>query len=60
MRNIIELVNELTNDKGSPYLLFKTAPHFGKYLRVPPIMMDLLTAPWHRGQFEPLHINSPR
>jgi hypothetical protein len=57
MHHIIELVNELTGDRGSPYLLFKTMPQFGKYLRIPPVTTELLTVPWHRGKFEPFHIN---
>ena len=49
MHNIVGMVDELTNGKGSPYLLFKTLPHFGKYLQVPPVIEDLVTAPWNRG-----------
>ena len=60
MHNIVELVNELTNGKGSPYLLFKTLPHFGKYLQVPPVLEDLTTTAWHRGDFDPLLINRPK
>ena len=60
MHNIIELVEELTGGKGSPYLLFKTAPQFGRHLRIPPVMTELLQTPWHRGVFEPLCIDQPR
>jgi hypothetical protein len=60
MRNIIELVSDITNGKGSPYLLFKTMPQFGKYLTVPPVSHELLTAPWLRSFFDPLHINRPK
>lgn len=57
MHHIIELVNELTGDRGSPYLLFKTMPQFGKYLRIPPVTTELLSTPWHRGKFKSFHIN---
>jgi hypothetical protein len=57
MHNIIELVNEITNGRENPYLLFKTMPQFGKYLTVPPVSDELLTAPWLRSSFEDLHIN---
>jgi hypothetical protein len=60
MENIGALVDELTDGKGCPYLLFKTLPVFGQYPRVPPILRTLLTEPWWRGRFEPLAINRGR
>lgn len=59
MHNIQGLVEELTNEKGSSYLLFKTMPQFGKYLQIPPVVRELLTEPWHRGRIEPMLINRP-
>jgi hypothetical protein len=60
MHGIIDLVGDLTGGKGSPYMLFKTAPEFGKYVRIPPVLSDLLTAPWQRATFDPILIDRPR
>ena len=56
MNNIVDLVGEVTSGKGSPYLLFKTMPQFGKYLTVPPVTPELLTQPWLRSNFDGLLI----
>jgi hypothetical protein len=60
MHNIVELVSELTNGRGSPYLLFKTMPEFGKYLTVPSVSDELLIAPWRRSSFDSLCINTEK
>lgn len=60
MHNIVDLVNEVTNGKGSPYLLFKTMPQFGKYLTIPPVSDEVITHPWLRSSFDPLQINNPK
>lgn len=56
MHNIVDLVGEVTGGKGSPYLLFKTMPQFGKYLTVPPVTPELLTQAWLRSNFDGLLI----
>jgi hypothetical protein len=60
MQGIIDLIMEMTDGKGLPYMLFKVVPCFGKKLAVPPVMRELLTTPWHRAAYPDIDISKPR
>ena len=56
LHNILSLVNELTDNRGLSYLLFKTVPQFGGLFRPPKLLPELLHLPWQRPGYEPLCI----
>lgn len=58
MRNIMQMVDEVTGGKGSSFLLFKTMPSLASLERAPEPTPDLLTTPWRRAGHPEFVINS--
>jgi hypothetical protein len=58
MQGFLERVTEW-NGAPCPWILAKTVPCFGKRLSVPPVMRELLTAPWLRAGYAPIDISKP-
>ena len=56
MKNTMQLVQELTDGKGSPYLLFKTMPALTSVERAPLPTPDMLTVAWQRVRQTPFFI----
>lgn len=56
MRGILDLVGEVTAGRGSPYLLFRSLPEFGKQLQVPTVCDGLLSGEWQRQGHYPFRI----
>jgi len=59
METVMALLLKLTDGKGSPYMLFKTAPVFADKFAVPPVMTELLTTPWRRAGHPDIDISKP-
>jgi len=57
-RNLIALLDKITNSKHKERFLFKTKQEFGINWTIPPIMYDLLTEPWTRTG-TPFDISKP-
>lgn len=53
MRTIMELSNKVTEDKWSPFFLFKTLNSLGDGMKVPQPMLGLLVDPWERQGHPP-------
>jgi len=47
-QNIMRLVDEVTEGRGSTFLLFRTMASLASLERAPPPAADMLTGPWHR------------
>jgi hypothetical protein len=56
MRSMMQLVERLTDGRGSKILLFKTFPSFTSAERAP-ANGHMLTAPWKRVGFPPLSLD---
>lgn len=57
MKNIMQLIEELSDGKGSTYLLFKTLPSLASLERAPLPTPDMLTAAWQRVRHDPFFID---
>ncbi|MCB0055399.1 MAG: replication-relaxation family protein [Caldilineaceae bacterium] len=57
-RNLLRLTEEEFKSGGSNYLLFQSAPAFGRYFKPPHILTDLFEKPWQRAGREPFAIHS--
>jgi hypothetical protein len=57
LASMIDLVERLTDGRGSKILLFKTFPTFTSPEKPPAPSGDILTAPWQRAGFPPLHLD---
>jgi hypothetical protein len=59
MRNVIKLVLELSEGRGSNFMLYQSWPTFGDRFRPPAPRLDLFTDPWERaGPHAPFYINT--
>jgi hypothetical protein len=59
MRNVMNLLLELSGGRGSNFMLYRSWPEFGDRFRPPPPRLDLFTGPWERaGPHQPFHINT--
>lgn len=56
MRNIMLLLEQLTEKKGSKYFLFKTVESLASYELAPKPSTNMLTQPWHRACFDGFNI----
>lgn len=59
MRNIVQFVGEVTEGRGSTYLLFKTMPSLASLEKAPPPTPYILTAPWQRAGHPYFRIDQP-
>jgi hypothetical protein len=59
MRNVMNLVLELSGGRGSNFMLYRSWPEFGDRFRPPAPRLDLFTGPWERaGPHPPFYINT--
>jgi hypothetical protein len=59
MRNVMKLLLELTEGRGSNFMLFQSWSTFGDRFRPPAPRLDLFTGPWERaGPHAPFYINT--
>jgi hypothetical protein len=59
MRNVMKLLLELTEGRGSNFMLFQSWPTFGDRFRPSPPRLDLFTEPWARaGPHASFYINT--
>ena len=58
-QNIMDLVDQLTGDKGSTSLLFKTMPSLASLEKAPLPAPDILTDAWHRAGHPDFFIDRP-
>jgi hypothetical protein len=57
MRSMMELLDRLTGRRGSKMFLFKTFPSLTSPERPPPANGHMLTVPWQRAGYPPLHLD---
>ena len=57
LKNIISLLDQLTEGKGSKYFLFKAVPSFASLEAAPKPEANLLVEPWQRAGIEDIRIN---
>jgi hypothetical protein len=59
MRNVLKLLLELTEGRGSNFMLFQSWSTFGDRFRPPAPRLDLFTGPWERaGPHPSFYINA--
>jgi hypothetical protein len=58
MRNVMNLLLELSSGRGSNFMLFRSWPAFGDRFRPPAPDSDLFIGPWERAGHAPLYINT--
>jgi hypothetical protein len=59
MRNVMNIVLELSGGRGSNFMLFRSWPAFGDRFRPPAPCLELFTEPWERaGPHAPFYINT--
>ena len=58
-QNIMRLVDRLTEDRGSTFLLFKTMPSLASLEKAPLPIPDILTRAWHRTGHPDFFIDRP-
>lgn len=56
MKNMLDLVKELTDGKGSPLFMFKTMSALGDFMKSPPPMPEIFEEPWLRAGFPPFSL----
>lgn len=56
MRNMLDLVDDMTEGKGNNFLTFRTMPHHAEFYQPPPVMAELFTEPWNRAGQTPLYL----
>ena len=54
---MMELLDRMTGGRGSKMFLFKTFPSFTSPEKPPPADGHMLTAPWQRVGYPPLHLD---
>jgi hypothetical protein len=57
--NIMRMVREVTNGKGSPVLMFKTMPPLDSPVSAPAPSTDFLSGPWDRAGHPDFFIDQP-
>jgi hypothetical protein len=57
MKNIVALVNELTEGRGSTMFLFKTISTLGDFMAAPAPTAHIVTSPWQRAGCEAFSIH---
>lgn len=59
MRNVMNLVLELSGGRGSNFMLYRSWAEFGDRFRPPAARLDLFTGPWERaGPHESFYVNT--
>lgn len=58
MRNIMQLVDEMTGGSGNTFLLFKTMPSLASLEKAPLPTPHMLMEPWQRVKHEPFRIDN--
>ncbi len=58
MQSMMQLLEKITEGRGSKMFLFKTFPAFTSFEKPPPPTGHMLTEPWHRVGYSPLFLTS--